>query len=260
MIFHQPHNSLSNYNYNAVFYTDKIWNFHFHKNLELIFVIEGSVRCTINDVEYTLSVGDFGLCLPYDIHSYEPSENTLYWVLVFSEDYVRSVSKDLSGKISNGFSFRCNKTVEDYIKKQLIFNKTLSTLTLKSCLYAVCEQYLSNVQLVKQDKKKYEIVSSIADYISQNHINKISLSDIASRLGYDYNYMSRYFRKIFNMSFTDFVNIYRLETAIQLLEDTEKSIADIAFESGFQSVRNFNNFFKTSTGKSPTEYKKHIRK
>ena len=61
MIFHQAHNSLTNYNYNAYFYTDRLWDFHFHKNLELICVLEGNVKCIINNTEYCLSDGEFGL-------------------------------------------------------------------------------------------------------------------------------------------------------------------------------------------------------
>lgn len=59
------------------------------------------------------------------------------------------------------------------------------------------------------------------------------------------------------MSFTNFLNIYRLETAIRLLEETDKKITDIALESGFQSVRSFNNSFNLKFGISPREYKRN---
>ena len=58
----------------------------------------------------------------------------------------------------------------------------------------------------------------------------------------------------------DFVNIYRLETATQLLEETNESICSIALKSGFQSVRSFNHFFKASTNTTPSQYKKTSRK
>lgn len=45
------------------------------------------------------------------------------------------------------------------------------------------------------------------------------------------------------MTFSDFVNTYRLETAIKLLEESDENIISIAFKSGFQSMRNFNMFF-----------------
>lgn len=256
MIFHQPTNSLSNYNYNYNFYTDQIWDFHFHKNLEVIFVLKGAVNCTVNNVPYRLTPGDFGLCLPYDIHRYAPETDTLYWVLVFSEDFVRSFSKHVSGKTGNGFCFTCDAEDEKYMKKHLINNPDPSLFTLKSCLYALCEQYLNNIELLDRDRKELENMSVIADYMAENHTKDISLKHIANLLGYDYNYMSRYFRNIFNITFTDYLNIYRLETAVDLLNNTDKNITEIALLSGFQSVRTFNHFFKKNMNMTPSQYKR----
>ena len=126
MIFHQPHNSLTNYNHNASFYTDTIWEHHFHKNLELIYVINGSVNCIVNNIPYSLVQGDFGLCLPYDIHSYIPENNSLYWVLVFSDDFVHFFSKQITGKIGDGFRFRLRETVKNYLEEQLINSKNIN--------------------------------------------------------------------------------------------------------------------------------------
>lgn len=53
MIFHQPMNSLSN-NFNAKFYKTEIWKPHFHKSLELVYVINGSLKCYSNGNEYLL--------------------------------------------------------------------------------------------------------------------------------------------------------------------------------------------------------------
>jgi len=260
MFFHQSQNSLSDYHYNIYRYTDKVWDFHFHRNLELIYVIKGSVNCTINNEPYLLTAGDFGLCLPYDIHGYIPEKGTVYWVLVFSEDYIRFLSNKFSDKTGDGFKFRCKRPVENFIKEQLINGNTPTILTLKSCLYAVLEEYLDNISLVDKSKKEARIVSFISDYVKEHHTENLTLSGLAKKLGYDYNYTSRYFHNTFNMSFSAFVNIYRLETATRLLEETDDSICSIALKSGFQSVRNFNLFFKLSTNTTPTLYKKASRK
>lgn len=256
MFFHQAHNSLSNYNFNSFVYTAEKWDYHFHRNLELIYVINGAVNCTINNEPYRLTTGDFGLCLPYDIHSYTPESNTSYWVLVFSEDYIRFLSKQISGKKGEGFKFQCDSSIEDFLKAKLIGCSFPTTLTLKACLYAVLEEYLNSVKLIEKSTKEARIVSVISDYVTKYHTQKLTLSDLAKELGYDYNYMSRYFHNTFNMTFSDFVNIYRLETATKLLEETDESITSIAFKSGFQSVRTFNSFFAKNTNTTPSEYRK----
>ncbi len=260
MILHQATNSLSNYNYNAFFYTDKIWEHHFHKNLELIYVIKGAVNCTVNNTKYRLTSRDFGLCLPYDIHRYEPEIDTLYWVLVFSEDYIRYLSKQLSNKTGKGFQFRCKNAVEDFVKLQLINNTTPTTLQLKSSLYAVLEEYLNSTKLIDKSVNESRIATVVSDYVIKHHTQKLTLSDLAKKFGYDYNYMSRCFHNTFNMTFSDFLNIHRLETAISLLENTDEAIISIAFKSGFQSLRTFNDFFKKNTNLSPSQYRKASRK
>ena len=258
MIFHQPGNSLTNFNYNVAFYTDTVWEHHVHRNLELISVIRGAVRCTVNNVDYRLTAGDFGLCLPCDIHRYEPEENSEYWVIVFSEDFVHQFSKIISGKMGDGFLFKPSDIVKEYVDTRLINNASPSIFTLKSCLYAVCEEYLSNINLIEKNQRELKAITLISDYIHENYTKKITLRDIAKKVGYDYNYTSRYFRRTFNMKFNDYVNICRLEHAIGLLDGTSKSVTDVAYESGFQSVRSFNDFFKKNIGISPQEYRKNI--
>ena len=154
MIFHQTHNSKNNYNYNAFFYTTEIWDFHFHKNLELIYVVKGNVKCTINNTEYVLSAGDYGLCLPYDIHSYIPDCDTLYWVGVFSEDYVRLLANHIKGKSAYGFTFKCPESTNQLLQDILICEKTPSMYLLKACLYSVCDAFLSQVDVSEDSNNK----------------------------------------------------------------------------------------------------------
>lgn len=255
MLFHQPHNSMGNYNYNARVYTDEIWQHHFHKNLELIYVISGEVKCDVNNRIYILKSGDFGLCLPYDVHAYTPKENSKYYVLVFSGDYVRLFEKQIKGKSANGFCFAPDNAVKEFFVRCLIESKSPSVYMLKSGLYAVCNEFLKCVALSDNKDRKQSIIA-ITDYLSKNHTHDIGLNDIAKLLGYDYHYVSRYFHSVFDMSFAELLGAYRLETAIKLMDETDKKIADIAFSSGFGSVRSFNYTFKKHFGISPNEYRK----
>ena len=106
MIFHQTFNSHTNYKFKATFYSNKIWEHHFHKNLEIIYILKGNLNCTLNNVTYKMTSGDFGLYLPYDIHSYVPEKECEYWILVFSGDFVHSFSKEIIGKVGDGCVFR----------------------------------------------------------------------------------------------------------------------------------------------------------
>ncbi len=254
MIFHQPFNSLSANNYNANFYETQGFEFHFHRSFEIFYVIKGAVTCTVNQSEQILHAGDFGICLPNEIHSLKPSPDSLYWVCVFSADYVRAFAKQTEGKVGSDFRFSCSDSVETFTRENLMTEELPPLYLLKSCLYALCNEYLNSVTLTEKSREKTQTLAIITDYITRHHQGNIKLSDIAKLLGYDYHYVSRYFHKVFNMSFNDFVNLYRLETATKLMEETDKKLTEIALESGFQSVRTFNEVFRKHFGTSPSGY------
>lgn len=259
MPFHQKHNSQGNYSYNIAAYTDEIWNFHFHKNLELIYIMDGAVNCTVNQRQFRLERGSWGLCLPYDIHRYEPETNAKYWVLVFSGDYVRFFLQKLAGMTGDGFGFVPEDAVAQYVQARLVQEAAPSDLTLKSCLYALCEVYLNQIPLLEKGSGTDTAYIRICQYIQENHTKQVTLSQLADMLGYDYHYVSRYFRNVFSMTFSDFLNSYRVETALRLLQESSKPITEIAYESGFQSVRNFNSLFRKSIGTTPSLYRKNSR-
>lgn len=256
MFFHQSSNSMVSNRYNACFYRGLSWKAHFHKNPEIICVTSGSVVCTVNGTTEELSAGDFGLCLPMDIHSYSPAPDSEYWVCVFSADYVRSFLKQVSDKTAESFRFTCSDSVEAFVRANLVSERTPPQNMLKACLYALCNEYITSVTLTARDSGKTERMAQITDFIAEHHTENIGLSDIAALLGYDYYYVSRYFKKIFNISFNELLNLYRIETAVQLLDETDKKIINVAYESGFQSIRSFNECFKKHLKISPSEYKR----
>lgn len=254
MIFHQPFNSLSANNYNANFYESQGFDFHFHRSFEIFYIIKGSVTCTVNQTEKNLQAGEFGLCLPNEIHALKPNPGSLYWVCVFSADYVRAFSKQIDGKVGSDFRFPCSDSIRTFVQENLMTEELPPLYLLKSCLYALCNEYLNAVTLTEKPAEKAQTMAIIIDYISHHHQGSIKLSDIARLLGYDYHYVSRYFHKVFSMPFNDFVNLYRLETATKLMEETDKNLTEIALESGFQSVRTFNEVFRKHFGTNPSGY------
>ena len=159
----------------------------------------------------------------------------------------------------NDFCFYCSDSVKKFVLANMIKEEVPPHFMLKSCLYAICAEYLTSVELIEKDRNKTRNIDAITDFVAQHHTENIGLSDIAKLLGYDYNYVSRYFKMVFNMSFKEFLTIHRLETAVKLMEEGNKKIVDIAYESGFQSVRTFNESFKKHFNSSPLKYKKTSR-
>jgi valyl-tRNA synthetase len=69
----------------------------------------------------------------------------------------------------------------------------------------------------------------------------------------------RYFKKITNKTFTQFVNEYRIIHSMKLLAEKPLSINEICYESGFNNFSYFNKTFKEYTQKSPSQYRKEFK-
>jgi len=156
---------------------------------------------------------------------------------------------------SRSFIFRCEPSIHSFLLNNLIADSEPPLFLLKACLYAACNEYCSQVELRECSSKSELLSRAISDYIAENYRNKISLSTMAERLGYNYSYLSRSFHRIFRMSFPEFLNAYRLEAAMPLLRRTDLEIVQVAMECGFQSLRSFNACFKAAIGVTPSQYR-----
>jgi len=94
---------------------------------------------------------------------------------------------------------------------------------------------------------------SITEYINQNFKEDITVSSISSALFITKRKLSEIFRKFAGMSINSYITTLRLKNANYLLMHG-RGISEAAYESGFQSLRTFNNAYKMQMGISPTEY------
>ena len=254
MIIHQQHNSLGNHNYNAFFYDNCEWFYHFHKNYELAYVLDGEVELTLNENKYLLPADTFALILPNEFHAYHTPETSHVWIGVFSADFVGEFAKMTENKKADKPVFTCQPKIREYLLQCLITTEKQSALLLKSTLYAVCGEFLRSTSLQDTTKEKSFIYDTI-HYISANYQKDISLKTIAETYGYEYHYLSRQFHEHFHMNFKQFLNVYRIDFACDQLLHTEKNITDIALSSGFQTMRTFNRAFLNQTGMTPSEFR-----
>lgn len=254
MIFHQPSNSRGNFHYNALTYSNKEYAPHFHKNMELILLQRGTMQVTVNGVTRQLFAGQGAMILSNQIHSFIVPEGAVAWVTVFSEDYVPYFSSMIKTKQGNTFLFSPTPSVRALIECNLM-SGDCSTLMRKACFYAVCDDYLHQVDLEPRQEKSSFLVGQLLDWIAKHYTEDISLRRAAEVFGYEYHYLSRLLNQNFAISFTGILAAYRVEHAAQLLKATDLTITQIAEQSGFQSIRGFNLSFKKITGKTPNDYR-----
>jgi AraC-like DNA-binding protein len=71
-------------------------------------------------------------------------------------------------------------------------------------------------------------------------------------------HFTRFFKDTTGMTFWQYLNNYKVSKAVNLLINTSDSISEIAFNSGFNSIKTFNRVFKQVKGCSPSEFRKAI--
>lgn len=253
MIEHQLHNSYDTYN--AFLYRDFEYQAHFHKNYELIYVIEGEMTVYRDNQMINLQKGEMILLSPFTIHSFLVDAASLVWIGVFSENYILSFAKKNNRLQYSKYS--CDKTVEEFLKKHLFYQGTPDIYMGKACLYMVCSECVKNA-LVEASNPEFDFKQQVIDFIYANLFDDITLKKVSQALGYEYHYFSSLFHESFSMNFKEFINIFRYEYACEMLLDKTKDISYIACECGFQSIRSFNRIFKKLSGKTPSEYRKSV--
>jgi AraC-like DNA-binding protein len=111
----------------------------------------------------------------------------------------------------------------------------------------------------KRRNRSIELETRITNYMEKNFLDsQLSLERIADEFHITPQYLSRFFREHFNMSYVDYVNDKRVSKAKEYLLSDEK-VKDAAIKSGFNNIGTFINAFKKYTGFTPGEYKEANR-
>jgi AraC-like DNA-binding protein len=169
----------------------------------------------------------------------------------------RLFSKAYLGLSFNGHTKR--KVVEKLRYMQTLdhFDQLLTLLQVLQILAASDEVLVLNemdtsIKIFMNDKIR---MSSVYEYINAHFDQNPDVNHIASQVHLSTAAFCRYFKKQTKMTFTEFVNQYRVNQAKTLLLQ-DKNISETGYAVGFDSISYFNKLFKKSTGENPSEFKK----
>lgn len=260
MIIHQPHNSAGGYAYNTVIYENIDYYPHFHTNFEVIYLFSGRVDAVIGGKEVTLQGGDMAFCLANEIHEYKTVGSSHCWVTVFSPDFVPEFERRVRGKVSRDCRVVCSDTVMGFLKTAFLKPDTANHYLLTACLNLICGEFLKTARLFENSGKEFSRINEITCYMTENFKNPITLGQTAAALGYERCYFSKLFKNAFGVGFGEYLSTLRFNEAARLLTHTPLSATEIALDSGFGSVRTFNDTFRKKSGMTPLEYREKTRR
>lgn len=141
------------------------------------------------------------------------------------------------------------------------FERLLSILDVLNGLSTTEEFRILNAKgfSMAADVKDNDRINIVFNYVKTNFKEEITLEEIADLVSMTIPSFCRYFKKITNKTFTQFVNEYRLVHASKLLAEQPLSITEVCFECGFNNFSHFNKSFKAFTGENPSGYRKQLK-
>lgn len=259
-------------------------NWHFHPEYQLFIVLKGSGTRFIGDHVSDFSVGDLVLTGPNLPHLWrsdpiyfeeKKSEATdgivVYFTqAMFGKDLLEKSEiltiKQLLTLSARGIHFT-GQTAKS-IKKQLIkltkltgFEAYISLLKILNDLshsseYTILTQANYTNTIRREDKDR---MNKVHAYVLKNFQKQITLAEVAKISAMTPTSFSRYFTKHANKTFSNFITEIRIAYARKLLIETDHTISQIAYLSGFQTLSNFNYQFKKTTQYNPTGYRSELK-
>lgn len=255
---------------------------HWHDEIEIIYILEGSRNVGVNNQIYHLETGDILLIGSRDIHYIFPQPNLSKWMVIqfdshlfdhysmelSDKKYIKSLFINSKKHINNKLDINVHKELEKQIlllAEEYEQKKEGYHMALKARLYdlivtlvrQVSIQDDSSLQKSKQTKK-LESVDLVIQYIEEHYDEEISLEEIAKISNFSTFYFAHFFKEITGMTFGQYLNSYRIRKAEWYLTNRQEPISQIAFKVGFNSINTFNRTFKEENGCSPTQYRKAI--
>ena len=248
--------------------------FHNHFYNEIIFVDSGEVLCE-TETEKELLTPSTLLFIPRNsLHALRFNPDCKYYALGFtykkislkdklfnSYDKFRSVFGENSFSISDKSSIIFKKIINDicdYLKKTRTFSFLIIQTLLQELILQLYEHCAKAIEPSSSDE--LQIVSDFNFALNQrinNPHDNTKLKDIAKELFISERQLSRIIKKQFGVSFTERKHQLRIESAKQLLRNTNLSIEKISERVAFYDTATFIKQFIKRVGISPDQYRKN---
>ena len=280
-------------NYNEGFFIRKYKSetlrgrLHRHKYIQINYVSKGGGVHLINNQQIDIYKGDIFIIPPYIPHkilananknleiiefefdtefilpSYEQCENSSSYLdfaylepFMVVEEQVKprfNLDEKLQAEVENIL----NEALFEYQQKNSGYNLVTKALLLK-LLVITGRAYSAAIKGTETERilnKFKDVITKTKGYINLNYNREITLNEIAKESNYSKSHFSYLFKAVTGQTFVEYLNKVRIEKAIELLKNTDKSIIEISYAVGYNSVANFNKNFKSITGLTPKKFR-----
>ena len=119
------------------------------------------------------------------------------------------------------------------------------------------EKYKDMYQIFNE--KEQQLVSDVIKYIYENYTKELTINDVTEKFNITDTKLNKILMAYSGKRFIEFLNALKIDKACEMLLTTDKSVIDISFELGFNTVKTFNNNFSKLKNMSPTDFRKTVK-
>ena len=240
----------------------KSYPLHWHEYFEIEYILSGSGYIVLNGNNIPFKAKTIWFTTLSDTIEIilEPGTTVELYNISFRPTWIDdSIYNILSDGIvvQNFPNILIERLIQEYEKIDEHREKMLRNLLNCIIIDIIRETKDNSFSVYTKNQNYSQFIQKSLKYIHQNFKEPISQNEVAEYVGLSTNYFSAKFHNEIGESFKCYVNNLRLTYSSKLLINTDISIVDVAFASGFTDISNYYHTFKKKYGISPLQYRKH---
>lgn len=261
--------------YNCAWHLEKRNIFEY----EFIFITSGTGQFIIGDRVLEVKTNDLILLKPDILHEANSIKLPFSFLCIHFDLYVpKSINlllRDSEGvyDIIPSRQLDYNKAVLEFpdytyvndasyihqLMKRIIHEKNTKRkgykTVIKSLFVNVIIDLFRQYSTSKEHERLTPAIHAIVEYIKDNYMHNIKLSEIAEHVHLEPSYISSLFKKHSGFTVTEYIRMHRISIAKDLLLKTNRKVEDIAHSTGFYDIQHFSKQFKEYEGITPSQYR-----
>lgn len=266
--------------YVAYRYTTSAFPFlwHYHPEYELTLILEGSGERMVGDSHEYFFPGDLVLLGPGLPHTWVSEMPSAAVVVQFAESFIAPIVqfpecdriRQLLARTSQGLAFPATGWSKGDLRASIMNLPVARAATRITGLLDVLQtlagtragaQTLASPYFQPPAGKKAEgRIGKVFQYVHRHSAETVSLREAADLINLSESAFCKFFRRTTGKTFSDYVSDIRIGHACHLLSESDDTISEIAYHSGFESLTYFNRVFLRKKGIRPREFRKGINK
>lgn len=245
---------------------------HFHQEWELIWLLDNPMTVSGGGGSFRAEKGSLLLFQPNEPHElHKIDENCTFLCLQVSPELLR-LETDLVaqaillnpylGEAVTSAREKLLEIAEAYLNREpysSLYCIGNACLLFYQILGAIPVRAITREELISQQKRNKRL-ESLIQFVDENYMHKIRLSDFAEAEGFSMSYLSHFIKSTLNQSFQEYVNSVRVNCACKLISGGEEKLTAVCMASGFSDYRYFSAAFKRQFGMTPEQYKLSLKK